>query len=741
MRRTSRFLALSLLLAGLACLGLQEGTLKAQPKVTPIVVSPQAPTIAPAFPLGVQRGQTLELTLTGANLNDPTGLWTSFPAKVTIPTDMNNGKDPAKLKVKLEVPADAPIGFHSIRLATKSGVSNARLFCVDELPQIDETADNRTREKAQVVPVPGVVVGRTDAEVSDYFKFTAKPGQRLTIEVIARRLGSTLDPMIRVFDAKTMREMPGFYSDDEPGLQSDCRLTRVYPSGGEYIVEVRDSRHVGGGEAFYRLRISDAPNVMAAMPVAVQRGQKATIAFAGKDVAGVAPVEVSMPADGHVINVVPKGPGGSGWPVPVLASNIREIVEVEPNNDIAKAQRIELPVGITGRFLDKSDLDCFVFAGKKGVKYAMTAETYEINSPAEVFLVVKDAKGAELARSNPAATPARIDFTAPADGDFVIVAEHLNYAHGPVELYHLIVEQSEPDFTVNLMLDRFEAAPGGMTLIPVASVIRKDYAGPIELVVQGPAGIEGSLTFTAPGAATPGIPVAMIPLNVKPGTALGGHEFRVIARATVNGKVITRQAQVADIVKASLNALAFPPAQMLSSLGVAVTAPAAFTLTTKLVPAEAAKGVPANLTVTATRVAGFAEEIALSSISPPANVTLALKPIPKGANEVVIPLTTVPATAVGTFPLILRGNAKVAGKDVAFYSTPMNLVIVEPKKEPPKKEEPKKVEPKKVEPKKEEPKKVEPKKEEPKKVEPKKVEPKKVEPKKEEPKKVEPKKN
>ena len=33
----------------------------------------------------MQRGAKLELTLTGTNLAGPTGLWTSFPAKVTIP--------------------------------------------------------------------------------------------------------------------------------------------------------------------------------------------------------------------------------------------------------------------------------------------------------------------------------------------------------------------------------------------------------------------------------------------------------------------------------------------------------------------------------------------------------------------------------------------------------------------------------------------------------------------------------
>ena len=40
--------------------------------------NPQAPTLTPVVPLGMQRGTKLELTLTGTNLAEPTGLWTSF---------------------------------------------------------------------------------------------------------------------------------------------------------------------------------------------------------------------------------------------------------------------------------------------------------------------------------------------------------------------------------------------------------------------------------------------------------------------------------------------------------------------------------------------------------------------------------------------------------------------------------------------------------------------------------------
>jgi len=162
-------------------------------------------TLNVAVPLGMQRGTTLDLTLTGTNLAEPTALWTSFPAKVTTPTDNKNGTDQAKLLVHLEVPKDAPIGFHTIRLATTRGMSNFRIFCIDDLPQVMETDSNHSLATAQPVTIPCVVVGRADAEVTDYFKFTVKGGQRVSFEVLGRRLGSPFDPQISLYDVKTGR--------------------------------------------------------------------------------------------------------------------------------------------------------------------------------------------------------------------------------------------------------------------------------------------------------------------------------------------------------------------------------------------------------------------------------------------------------------------------------------------------------------------------------------------------------
>ena len=72
------------------------------------------------------------------------------------------------------------------------------------------------------------------------------------------------------------------------------------------------------------------------------------------------------------------GNGAAGWPVPVLVSDHRELVEQEPNNEPAKANKLPLPGGVSGRFEKTGDVDHFSVTCKKGVKYAAsTSQTDE----------------------------------------------------------------------------------------------------------------------------------------------------------------------------------------------------------------------------------------------------------------------------------------------------------------------------------------------------------------------------
>ena len=94
------------------------------------------------------------------------------------------------------MPSPTAIGLHTIRVATKHGVSNLRPFVVDEVNGIAEVETNRTKDTAQAVEAPCSISGRTDPEASDYFKVKVAAGQKLTFEVLARRIGSPLDPIV-----------------------------------------------------------------------------------------------------------------------------------------------------------------------------------------------------------------------------------------------------------------------------------------------------------------------------------------------------------------------------------------------------------------------------------------------------------------------------------------------------------------------------------------------------------------
>jgi hypothetical protein len=639
--------------------------------------NPLAPNLAMPAPMGMQRGTSLELTLTGTSLADPIALWTGFPAKVTIPTDNNNGKDNAKLRVRLDVAKDAPMGFHALRLATKNGISNLRLFCIDDLPQVMEVDTNRSKTTAQAVPVPCVVVGRADPEVSDYFKISATAGQRVSFEILGRRLGSAFDPQLSLIDPRTQRELA--YSNDAPGLQTDARLTHTFKEAGDYLIEVRDVQWRGGADFWYRLRIGDFPCATTPVPMAAKRGSKVTVQFAGPNVAGVPPVEVTVPSHpaAEVVWVTPLASNGLyGWPVALAVSNLEEAVEQEPNNEPAKANRISVPGGVTGRFEPKGDIDHFVFAAKKGQRWIIQAHTHEWNSPTEVLMVLKNAMGMQVAATNPAADP-RIDYTVPADGDYVLAVEHLLFWGGPDETYRVTISPYEPGFDLTLGSDRVDIPVGGVGVVPIQTVARRDYNGPIEVTVEGPPGIKGQAVIQ-PGPIVPNQPAGLLFLTADPGMAPGPVILGIMGKATINGKLMTVRASARPVVSQALANLPYPPRQLYPQVAAAVTGKPPFTLAVQFDTPEQMRGGPAAITVTTTRAAGFTEEIALAPLGLPPNVAPTLKTIPKGQNEVKAQVTPAANAALGQFAISVSGKAKFQNKDYVVLAAPTKLVVALP---------------------------------------------------------------
>jgi hypothetical protein len=632
----------------------------------------------------MQRGAGLDLTLTGTNLTEPVGLWTTFPAKVTIPTDQNNGKDNAKLRVHLEVPKDAPIGFHTIRLATTRGVSNLRVFCIDDLPQVMEVETNHSRTTAQAVPIPCVVVGRADPETSDYFKITAKAGQRVSFEVLGHRLGSAFDPQLSLFDSRTGRELPGGYSNDAPGLQTDARLTYTFKEAGDYVVEIRDVIYRGGPEFWYRLRIGDFPCATAPIPMAAKRGSKLAVHFAGPNVEGVVPEEVQAPDDPatDTLWIAPKGANGLlGWPVALGLSDLDEMTEQEPNNEPAKANRIPIPGAITGQFLEKGDIDHFAFAAKKGQRLIIQGITLEYYSPTLLDMVLKDAKGNQVAATNPQALhpdDQRIDFTAPADGDYTLVVKHLTDWGGPDQIYRLTFIPYQPGFDFTLGIDRLDIPQGGTREMIIQTLARRDYTGPIELSVLGNPAITGQTTIGGGPPPPPNQPVARLPITVKADLAMGPYPILIQGKATINGKVVTAYGSVRTVVKQELAGLEFPPRNLLHQVVLAVTEKPPFTLAAKFDQPEGTRGIPISVTITAGRNPGFAKEITVTPVGLPPNIAFPATKIGKGQNEVKVQLVPAANAPLGKFPVRFTGKVNLPNKEFEVTTSPADLVLALP---------------------------------------------------------------
>jgi hypothetical protein len=679
--RSLAFLALAVTVGGYAVPS------AAQPKPTVPTLPPQFPTLTSPANLGVRAGTATTVSLGGTNLGDTTEILVSIPgAKATVAKD---SAKPASVGATVDVPKDAPVGLYQVRVATKHGISNARSICVDDQPEIEKKPGNNKKAAPMPLPGPCTVTGSIATESSDFYLLKVTPGQRVTIEVLARRIGSPLDPVIVLHDAKSGREMPALYADDTPGLQSDARLTHTFAAALDVIVEVRDTTYRGGGDFVYRLRIGDGPGATTAFPLAVEKDKTAAVGFAGPGLDGVKSATVK--GAGLAQLAAPRrDAGASGWSVPVLVSPHPETTEVEPNNELAKANKIPVPGGVSARFEQKGDLDYFAFPGKKGQKLELVARTYEINSPAEVLLKVLDAKGAELARSNPAQPTARAEFTPAADGEFFVAAEHLNYGHGPTEVYHLTVRPALPDFEVAVGMDRIDLSASGAANLPVVGLAKLNgFNLPIELTIVSDA-LTGSLTIPAAANPQPATPLLM-PVGLKPGAKPGLHPFTVRATAKIDGKDAVKTANIVDVVRTGMAALPIVPREMTEQLYAYVAPEPLVTPTATVEKASFDKGTTVKGKVVVKRAAGFAEDVTIAALGLPANVTAKLKPIAKGANEAEFEIAAAANAAPGVANVVLRFTAKSAGRDFAYEFRVPTLTVTEPKKpDPPKKEEPKK---------------------------------------------------
>jgi hypothetical protein len=439
------------------------------------------PYITGVFPLGVRAGQSARVSVSGVNLD-------------------------GSHQVEVHPPKWAD-GWTTLPLEMKSGEGwslNKVTLAVGNEPEILEREPNNTPARAQVVSVPVTINGHINTTTKiggksdeDYFRFHAKKGQSLNIQVAAARLGSPLDSVIEVLDSQgsaipraTVRcqNQTTTTLSDKDSRTTGIRL--VSTSGlheGDYLMI---------GDELDRIAfIPDQPDA----DVQMEGADDMRLAFLGTS------------PDVHAINT------------PAYRAEILPAAAKFPPNG--------LPVfHLTWRNDD----------GGPGY-------------------------GAD----------SRLDFVAPADGDYILHLKDVRELEGPDYAYRLTIRDANPDYRLEADPDNPNIPQGASVPISVIADRQPGYEGPIEIQVRGlPQGVTASRA-TIPAGQTSTIVV----LSADPNASAGAlpSPIKIVGHAKLAGRDLVRIANagaplpLASVIPPPDVMVTAEPAQLAIQPGKSVT--------------------------------------------------------------------------------------------------------------------------------------------------------------------------
>jgi hypothetical protein len=228
------------------------------------------PHIENAFPSALLPGEPTQVTLIGRNL--PGGKPAAGATLLDRPLDelsvtLTAPKDPRLLQAfeSLEhfgSPSANARGLQLFPQEWKRGLNPATFLLADAPLALDREPNDRA-EAAQTVALPAVICGRFDKPGdADWYVFSAKKGDKVSVDLSCERLGFPGDPFVVLFDSKGT-ELASF---DDHGINQralaqfnrDPLGTFNVPTDGEYRIFVQERYRQGGPRYQYVLRLAKA---------------------------------------------------------------------------------------------------------------------------------------------------------------------------------------------------------------------------------------------------------------------------------------------------------------------------------------------------------------------------------------------------------------------------------------------------------------------------------------------------
>ena len=397
----------------------------------PLFGRSQAPMIAPSVagisPAGMERGSTVTFTINGRSLSDASEVILDTPGlsgKITAITDIPEkitgpraGEDLAaqvplgkKQTARLEISAgeDALPGIHRFRLRTPLGTSNMVAFVVGTLHEVQRKQQMGPESAAhmQAVEFPATLVGTIASTGEKHaYLFDGKAGEEIVFVVEASALGSKLASMLALSDESGQV----LATSGRNANSLDAELHYKIVQTGKYTITISDRNLGNGTDHFYRLDAGELPYITGVYPLGARAGQTTLISVTGVNLGGATSLNVQPTASVDGWTTMPLNAVGEKVrpvnEVRLAVGNEPEISEQEPNDTIAQAQTISLPVSINGRIESGNqssgspDQDYFRFHASQGQKLSIDVAAARLGSPLDSVIEILDAHGNAIPRA------------------------------------------------------------------------------------------------------------------------------------------------------------------------------------------------------------------------------------------------------------------------------------------------------------------------------------------------------
>jgi hypothetical protein len=466
-----------------------------------------APKIVSVFPLGGQRGTSVEVEFRGAGLEKTYAVWLGPGTRRETPKSdsaseytkdadgleahVEGTPDGSRVKVRLVMAAGVPVGFHNLSLISPAGLSGSIPFWVGPEAVIQEAAaPHNTPETAQAVKLPVAVNGRISktGEVA-YYAFEIDREQTVAFEVVSSH-GAGFDPQLALYesggsylDPRRSKRLLFREEVTQGGMPASRRMTYPFTKPGRYVVTLGNVFAQGSGDFSYLLRIAPA-DPHAAAEEALSWARRRLQQIRSRAV-GAAAVEVGLAKEAE-----PKAP--------------------------EQAQAFEVPAVLEGTIGRPGDVDHYRFKARAGQQLAFEVQTPRAGPPHfNVRLEVLNGKGdvvlsnlhvqdgkigtidAKTIRVDPEVR-GKLD----ADGEYTLRVRDLTSVQGSSDhVYRVLVRPQmphvgdvrlQPEGPVNLV-------PGARQRLTVSVPGKEDYAGTLALSVEGlPQGVRAFVGVNSP---------------------------------------------------------------------------------------------------------------------------------------------------------------------------------------------------------------------------------------------------